>query len=1576
MKHFDLTNLFSDKILSDHRFEIELDSIEREVLACEEIRIDFRYFTWIDLWALIQLLFILERANDKELSIYLISPEVIISEVKKRNASAILKFLSEMEFFERVSEANPRCRVLIQNTTAVNKLDVIGNSDIRHLASPYDESFSVSQTDRHIIPITRIETIDIERYRERLYIDSKVVFERFCSETIVKESGIGDCILAELMSNVVEHGGGKGFVALRAVGGLRKLQIRDPQKYKSGKSARVNHSLGDWKEFFSQRYDDGFFELIVADQGSGISSTISESNILDTTREKSNGHGVIDHEWLKFAMRPDTSRLSNSQRREKGLTQFTGLGAIDHVLSSHNGYLMVREKEDRHLFYGTEKHHKVFTTPEVRRRRSSPSREIPEAKPRRFSRLRGTAITAIVPITSSTLDNKSQPLINAVIQKDLLEERAQTVKVFKVVDNNNLIRSYSESFYEKSDWRSIAKKIAALPGEVESILLDLKNVSVDKNRLWSGLSLVKRQCDKQNVAIFLSGVDERTAVRLNDYAVVDKKKISGGEPWVIIGFGDDDQFHLFGRPELDESDLHEIRAIIRGAFNNVTDFALSDRSENLLSGSNYLDWVATDEFGNMMPKLKSDFPTLKALLKRTYQEILEGYIRTKSAWIEDEIVELISGDRVSPYLCIHSVTQIKGIYPDIARLIRIIANEFSFDFVLSVGTAAKSSIARDLSQYKMDKSTDSISDENKILYFSYQDYFSFDHGEDAKAAITPNSRVVLIVDGIRKREHCEEAVDHVQDCGAKVVAIIALIDLDGNLPSDILGIPVRCVLSLPVQIVNHLEPTLREDPYSHKLIKYDKQINPDSWNVFYERPRAFKLAETFGLIQKGHAIFLDRHISRSFVLSFLFNSQSTLSIDLAKHIAGIIANDSIDTIVFPEHSPVGKLVEDVVSEISSKPIEIVVCRQAVYPGKSTSYALNYLGSETLMSSKNVLVIDDQVYSGSSLKNMVSLCRKHSPSLESIDIYVVIESMFKSERRLLEAALQADSQVQIQLFSFMRFPVNRYWGVRSCPICETRESLQKNHFLKHQFLDSQYAKLRLDETEPHFLDYEAQSRKPQTRLDRSITLERQNVEPVVVTTLEGYELFCEVAYVEGDFKWLINGLRPGQVNLFPPEVIISVLELLSHDVSLLFRMRLNRELKECLIQLLRRKELKGTKLSRFLETLGQFPLHFLKDELWGEICETTLMEDSKTFNLVYPGMNFLLQEITRRGSHQLRDRLLVQFDEEADKKLKNLPKNFENKKKEQLILCLKRGYQFEEIPTLSWLISHISQLLVYPIKEGHLSNHQLLYRDLITLSDINDGVISNKFDSTIHCLGHLRYCLEQMKRYFPEQSAAIVTHPDYQFILDQIESLTNVYSEYFRLRKETKLVPKIASDLLGYLFLRQRNGEAQEPFQTTLERTLDRYSKAVREILHPIALLNGKEIEIGSTDILEEKIKVVFDEDAIASVFGEVAKNLQTRRKKTLRNTVATANATGLFNTEGYNLKIVVDLEIDSKTSWVGIEIRNECTQEDIANLEQGGNKGLQQIRVVMEALGYSYQPTTRKIGTKTFFVQNFEMRRL
>lgn len=1573
MAMFDLTLLFPEKQFSDFNFENRYSQIKKEFENSEEVIIDFRFFKWFDLWAIIQLLILIDqfylKANKKGIQIILLNPDFLIEEKNKSTAYTTLNFLFDMEFLHRAKELG--CKILLQQTAVKNDLRPIDDlTDLQKLILYSKNSEKENHSAHHIIPITRLETLDIGHQRERLFLESRAVFENLFTEAIIQEATLGDCILAELVSNAKIHGDGKGYVAMRAVGGLRRLVKDDESEYVKGQSLRTKHPLKDWRRYFQDHYEEGYFELIVIDQGEGISSTITKSETIPRDLLNNNEESVSYlnslHKRIHYALDLYTSSLSQDKRKEKNLTELTGLGAISSVLTSNDGCLLIREKSLRHIFYGEANKHFYFSGFEVKKDNKKSEKGFAEA--------RGTAVTALVPMRNlHTADEKYKLLPkNSEYEQEFLNENT---KFYKLVDLHKSSLSYVEELYKGETWKTISEQITELPNVITAVLVDVKNISVEKNYLWKGIVQLKQICDEKRIGFFLSGLDTRIVARLNEWAAADAKLINENPSWIILGFSDDSYFHLIGLNKIDHKERERIVSEIGNFFCYNDSDAVRNKTKEMLSNSNYLRWTSQDDTGYMNFRLKADYSFLKRLLKQNYAEKIENHIKKSSAWKEEEPVKLIGGDVVSEYLCIHSVTQIEGIYPDFARLIKMMSHEFSFNFVLTVGTATRASIAQDLCNYYNRPPDDKSDSSENVIFYSYQDYFSFDHGESTKAVMGENSNVLIIVDGIRKKEHCDEAIDHVLDCDAKVAGIITLIDLNGNLPNKHGDIPLRYVLRLPVSLEDKNEPMWLEDPYSHKL-RPPIESKEELWKVFYEQERAYHFAETFGIIQKGHTVFLERHHWRSFALSYLFHTKTTLSIELINKVVDLIKNQKIDTIVYPEHSAISKLIEIVRFNLPKNRLNSVVCRRATYPGKSTYYTLNILGKEMLSKGKRILVIDDQCFSGNSLKSMINLTLKHSNDLKHISVFVVIESMLKAEKKLFTTFLRnltnkKGKNTAIGLNAFMSFPVFKYWTPQSCPVCKLRNVFEKNRESKYDFIESQYAKRRLKQLEPHWLNLESSKRMKLTPLNTEVKLKRPNRSEVSVATIEGYELFCESSYVEGDIKWLVERINPERHDIFPPEIIISVIELLTRDVSLLFRVRLRKSLLENLVKLIRVKKIRGSQLGLLLETLSQFPLFCLKDELWESIWTTFLNETEPHFNECYEGAQFLLQDVNRRSNHTLRKKLLNEFEEKTFAVIEQLPNDSTYAKKKAMLKCLLRSYRFERPVAFYWLIDQISQLLKYPITNAP-THHQILYKDLIGLSNLKDESNKSDYIATIQMLKQLQYLLALLARHHQIDSTEIKIHLGYDRFNWLLNGIEHEFGENFE-ESKTK-INDYARELLELLFLNrpefsEHSREQRLSFKATLEGFIDRYHKSLAEVLKPILELKNKGVQIDNIEI-ENNRRVVFDDKAVKEVFEELARNFDNHNKGLQDN----KNREGVTVSRSLFSNPTIKTKVTYEGAFVLIEFQNLCSAEDRKHIEKGGNNGIKQITKGLEKFGYEYDKDFNETESGLYFVQKFKLR--
>ncbi len=311
----------------------------------------------------------------------------------------------------------------------------------------------------------------------------------------------------------------------------------------------------------------------------------------------------------------------------------------------------------------------------------------------------------------------------------------------------------------------------------------------------------------------------------------------------------------------------------------------------------------------------------------------------------------------------------------------------------------------------------------------------------------------------------------------------------------------------------------------------------------------------------------------------------------------------------------------------------------------------------------------------------------------------------------------------------------------------------------------------------------------------------------------------------------------------------------------------------------------------------------------------------------------------------------------------------------MINCLQRSYQFEEPVSLSWLISQISQLVVYPIND-EISTHQVLYRDLLKLVAISSEIYSSDYIGTIQMLGHLRYCLEEFITRFPEQASPFSSLQEYKNLRKKIDKLQQSYPYERKFGDTRSSVVLLTEPILQILFPNNQIKLTQNSFQLKLESLLNQYTKPIRQILDPVLLLNEKKIKITFKQNLRDDVKIVFDDNSIGQVFKEVAENLEKLRTKNIEKNNDDYRSSDLYSSKEYNYKIPVEIGFGYDVNNIEIRISNECTIEEKQRFEAEEGSGIHQIEVAMDKLGYKFEPYFEKIGTKWVFIQPFKLRRL
>ena len=714
----------------------------------------------------------------------------------------------------------------------------------------------------------------------------------------MQEAGLGDCLLQELVTNAVTHGSPSGYVALRASPGLRR---RDTTKYETTKRLRTRTGLGDWDTYFRRHPDDAYFELVVVDRGSGIADTIRQDDRRpDELRAPPKSIDDV-HALVRYALETESSRFSVEERRARDLTRFTGLAAVVSILEAHHGALLVRERSSRHVFAHTNRWKGRCFGEHTRLKR--PLATIP-----------GVSVTAVVPMQH--MYHRRPPFESLVGAEQLTPcdmAISESVSVFRVrrVGSAKGVTMLDEQCGET--WTAIAEKVTQLEPSSRAAVVDLAAASVEKNDLWLGMTRVYQASIQRGVPLVLCGLGFRHVRRLQEYIELDKKQIAGGKDWFVIGWGDDSAVYLLGCFGANAAHSMPLAGSIANGFRSGRPLDSNLRIEPPIS--TYIAWRTPPGSDEGLPYLVATLGCLREAVRRSQATAVQKRIRTSPAWVSDSVICRSDGDTVTSYLCIHSVTQLRDLSPDISRLVQLLASPFAFDFVLAVGIGCREAalaIGRELPHRLGEGRAD-----YSVHWYAYHDYFSLRHGEADEPSALPGSRVLLIIDGIRKGYHAREVISHVRDCGAVPVALIAVFDLSENGDwSECDGVPVRCALRLPVVSAPTVEtPAYIESPFTHTLHSYQDEA-PDRWNVLLTRSQAYRSIEHYELVLSDHKTFLDQHFARTISLPYLLSSSTALSAELIANVCQLIVDEGVDCIMLPDESSVELLVERVLGSLA------------------------------------------------------------------------------------------------------------------------------------------------------------------------------------------------------------------------------------------------------------------------------------------------------------------------------------------------------------------------------------------------------------------------------------------------------------------------------------------------------------------------------------------------------------------------------------------------------------------------------------------------------------------------------------
>lgn len=681
----------------------------------------------------------------------------------------------------------------------------------------------------------------------------------------------------------------------------------------------------------------------------------------------------------------------------------------------------------------------------------------------------------------------------------------------------------------------------------------------------------------------------------------------------------------------------------------------------------------------------------------------------------------------------------------------------------------------------------------------------------------------------------------------------------------------------------------------------------------------------------------------------------------------LIAEEDVDCLLFPEHSSI-RFLSDALLAANNTTLQAVVCRRAFWPDQLAGYEVDVTGQMTLAAAKRVAIIEDETYTGSSIKDLISIVLQHSQGLERVIVFYVVDSMRRTERRLLGTVFRrglgagdAEHMIAFASRSFMRLALCAYWTSATCPLCRTLRILNRPEFRRLGFLEERYAARRGDELRKRQVDQDYQARRSLTPLMSPVLVSRPaDRTEVKITTREGLELYCEEAYVEGDLHWMLERCHRSHAQSFEGEVLITVIELLSRDCSLLGRVQARKAFLDRVEALLVARAFRGPSLGRIIETFLGWPLYCLRD-VWPALLKSVFSQSLEEFADCLPAMELLLEELEQRPAHTIRDALLQDFELRLSAFVEAAPPNdTEWRTRVLFAMCLQRG-----VDRLRPAYRHFGELLV----DAHLltayfapdrPSHQVLKSGLSALASSNADVPASRYMHVVQMLDHLRHSLRGLNRLDFGVTDWSNTE-GYDRFDDLVSKLHQGFPHAGTISDGTAQIRDLAA-AIGDLLYRDPTADA---FRDRLQRYLGARRLSLTDFIQPLVAADIPQARIEfRSDAVRRAVSQVFipiDEEARKGVLSDFVENM--RKAASAWQVVQPHPSSLLANPAIFE----VVLDCDMARSVVVLSVRNPRPPQT-----QNSGVGLAQIEMFLARFGHEYKLD----DSSTEIAHEFRLRRI
>lgn len=1535
--------------LTDNYFEENYSRIIRQIKNNKKLILDFRFIKWFDLWPLMQILLLLKYSKDKEILVRIIDPNHYsrseeVTNIQRENSLARIKFLVDSGF---ISNALDQAFIIVlSNPFAEIRKEI---SNLEELKSLFPEIIAIKSLDvRPLIPITSIENLKNLFELKQLFSNFESILKNeFSDDPHLIKSGLSDCIIQELIENVKAHASNKGFIALRASIGLNLYD----SKFKFRKALRLSHPLGDWKDYFNTFLDESYLELIVTDFGDGITGTIQDDAEFPKELKKIANISEQRHKILEYSLTNYSSKYSKKERTKQGLSDLTGLGALKHVIKENSGSILIREGNSRHIFNMKKDTGSFFeNTPNINN----------------FDFIKGTTVTCVIP--RSKCNTKS--LSSCVLSKELPYQSFDFFKdfkcsIYKIIQNGNRNNIDKQNKFIELRWDEIQEELKDISNSL--LIIDLKDSSIYKNELWSGfLEVLEISLRKKNF-VFYMGVTERTIFRLKDYLEIEKMKFKKKKNWFSFALSDTGHFYCIGLMNDENSKNDKILNKIANSFFYQCDINPEIFEKFFLDFSN--PFIQQNKFTFSLTDVWSYFYSV-------FKNSILMKLKDSNIFLNNEIIELQNREQVEDFILLNSIPQISEIFPYLNRLVSIISYQFEFNFIMSFG----------VNPYKivLDLHSELIL-ENKfnMKYKSYLDYFHLDFGESNSEEITENENVLLLLNVVRSGENCSEVINHIKSLDAKIPIIISLFYLsDGEIPNVIQEVPFFPIFVTPVhKNTESRDAEKKFNPFLGIITK--NEIAPYFTPSIKDMKKTYLYLEQYNLIRIGHFEYNDRHFHTVIDFQYLIDGSSFLKSEILFEIDKILdsAQPTIDTILFPGHTNTLLLINFLKKNIKSRKLNFIMATSSYWPGNSRSYELDDLSIQQLNKSKGILIIDDQIITGKTIKNLFSLCLINNiGDLRTIRIFVIVNSLEKSEIKIFKSFIFSDgyfnkSDLNIKLISFFNLSLLQSLNKSQCPFCNIKNKLQKLMFENFGIVEKIYTKNRIKSLKIKSLNssYALKYEPIFFNSPLHIKTRYKNLQ-ISFFTEEALILFIEEIYSDGEIFIIIDEfLNDISVNFkyLSSNSIINIIRILSRDLMILSQVQIKEMFHASIINILDSKKLELEDISYLFEIVSEWPLYYI-EKILHRILLLIQSIDSDDLIIILPGIELLFLSILSREKCNLKTIMLSRIRKKLNTIAENLLKKLSNLKeniKAHIILNLINllSIKLKATQSLSVIISDLSFLIGYFIPEKQVIHSALMKG----LEQIGDSIREDKvreYIYTIEMLNHFRtlYNISVINYGIFTDSRK---HSDYLILDSAIEEILKIFpkdldEDISDIQDDLKIK---ARSILDILYKKKDHGS----FKDILAKELQSYRMCVNDILNNYFDIENVKKKLVQKELIQIKdlTYLTLNEEYCNLIFGEIKNNLNNENDSLNSEDKYTQRELHFGN---------IEIELDGKNeldSFV-FTIQSTISEESMKKIKENTiGLGIPQISKYSEQLGIRYEFNFITRDQKQWLEQKLVIRR-